>query len=64
MTLIYLVIWLFVLAAGASSIAALTWGIQNHQLRATTEDAASIFALDDSLCIKQPGKPRSFTQGG
>lgn len=48
MSLIYIVIWGFVLLAGVTSISALAWSINDGQWRATAEDANSIFELDDS----------------
>lgn len=48
MSLIYIVIWGFILLAGVTSVTALAWSIRADQWRGTPEDAAIIFNLDDA----------------
>jgi nitrogen fixation-related uncharacterized protein len=58
MAILYVTIWGFALLAGFSSVMALVWALQNGQLGGTRRDAASIFALDDTVG-SAPEAPRA-----
>lgn len=58
MFLVYVVIWAFTLAAGASAVWALAWAIRTGQFRDFRAGAASIF--DESEPI---GRPTDFFPG-
>lgn len=59
MSLIYIVIWGFVILAGVTSVTALAWSIRTDQWRATPEDASVIFHLDDAQSAPQSRSKRS-----
>lgn len=58
MIYVYLVIWGFMLACGASAIWALLWAIRHNQLRDFAQSAASIFDPGEPIGVSNDSFPK------